>query len=550
MMCINMLKRRMRMRRWLGVFAMIVLIAASIPALAEEKPLYPIRENGLWGYMNRQGETVIPAQWGQTWPFDGDTALVSTFQHDMYMDIFGDGLIDRNGNYLIEPREHVLIENDRYAYRICDENEPDCEGFYDKASGFYLPPQPQYKYVMLWGEDGKGPVAVENAQGFTGYLDRTTGETAIPFRYTGDSDDVCFRNGYARPADEIIVVDAVGHELAMGTQMHLIDGLGRELTFENGISPISTVFNGRFIYSATNPVSEETEDQEPDDGDAYLGNGEKIIPPYNSIDALTGEKTEMPDWYTSSNEDSFAGLGIAAVDGTMLSEPNPDLWHIWEPDSDGMLCILADTESGSLCGHMDLDGNVIVPPRYDILTGGSIPRYSFSNGYAVIENWEESDPDSSRWVILDTAGNEIFSRPGYGADDIRFFLDDGGVLEDGLLWYSIKKTDETGGHAWYGYFGLMKIQDGKAEFLTEPVFEQHIGGIIQSEDLSDRVDFAEGLHPVRINGQWGYINKRAEMVIQPVWDEAASFHDGLALVEKNGKLSYIDHDGSVVWQEK
>lgn len=83
MMCINMLKRRMRMRRWLGVFAMIVLIAASIPALAEEKPLYPIRENGLWGYMNRQGETVIPAQWGQTWPFDGDTALVSTFQHDM-----------------------------------------------------------------------------------------------------------------------------------------------------------------------------------------------------------------------------------------------------------------------------------------------------------------------------------------------------------------------------------------------------------------------------------------------------------------------------------
>ena len=124
------------------------------------------------------------------------------------------------------------------------------------------------------------------------------------------------------------------------------------------------------------------------------------------------------------------------------------------------------------------------------------------------------------------------------------------MLEDGLLWYSIKKTDETGGHAWYGYFGLMKIQDGKAEFLTEPVFEQHIGGIIQSEDLSDRVDFAEGLHPVRINGQWGYINKRAEMVIQPVWDEAASFHDGLALVEKNGKLSYIDHDGSVVWQEK
>ena len=147
---------------------------------------------------------------------------------------------------------------------------------------------------MLWGEDGKGPIAVENDQGFTGYLDRTTGETAIPFRYTGDSDDVCFRDGYARPADEIIVVDAVGHTLAMGARMHLIDGLGRELAFENGIFPVSTVFNGRFIYSMTIPVSEETEAREPEDGDAYLGNGEKIVPPYQSVDALTGEKTENP----------------------------------------------------------------------------------------------------------------------------------------------------------------------------------------------------------------------------------------------------------------
>ena len=33
-------------------------------------------------------------------------------------------------------------------------------------------------------------------------------------------------------------------------------------------------------------------------------------------------------------------------------------------------------------------------------------------------------------------------------------------------------------------------------------------------------------------------------------DGAASFHDSLALVEKNRKLSYIDHDGVIVWQEK
>lgn len=537
------------MKRCSALFLVLLLIAASSPALTEEEPLYPIRENGLWGYMNRQGEAVILPQWGQAWPFDGNTALVCRFPHERDMQKNGDGLIDRNGNYLIAPRDHVNIEPYPYAYRICDENEPDGEGFYDKASGFYLPPQPQYKFVMLWGEDGKGPIAVENDQGFTGYLDRTTGETAIPFRYTGDSDDVCFRDGYARPADEIIVVDAVGHTLAMGARMHLIDGLGRELAFENGIFPVSTVFNGRFIYSMTIPVSEETEAREPEDGDAYLGNGEKIVPPYHSVDALTGEKTEMPEWYSRWEENSLVGLGIAAVDGTILSEPNPGLWHIWEPDPDGMLCILADTESGSLCGHMDLDGNVIVPPRYRIDLGGAIPYYFFSNGYAVIEDCGTNWPDTERWIILDTAGNEIFSHPGYGTDGSFFSLDEEGVLESGLLWYAVRKPDETGGDRWYGHFGLMRIQDGKAEFLTEPIYENHIGGIFDTEDYEDRVDFSEGLHPVRIDGKWGYINQQAETVIQPAWDGAASFHDGLALVEKEGKLAYIGHDGAPVWRE-
>ena len=53
-----------------------------------------------------------------------------------------------------------------------------------------------------------------------------------------------------------------------------------------------------------------------------------------------------------------------------------------------------------------------------------------------------------------------------------------------------------------------------------------------------------------MNGLWGYINEQAETVIQAVWDKASSFREGLALVEKDGKLAYIDHAGDVVWQEK
>ena len=34
-----------------------------------EEALYPFRENGQWGYMNRLGETVIPPQWADAAPF-------------------------------------------------------------------------------------------------------------------------------------------------------------------------------------------------------------------------------------------------------------------------------------------------------------------------------------------------------------------------------------------------------------------------------------------------------------------------------------------------
>ena len=39
-------------------------------------------------------------------------------------------------------------------------------------------------------------------------------------------------------------------------------------------------------------------------------------------------------------------------------------------------------------------------------------------------------------------------------------------------------------------------------------------------------------------------------VIPPQYSRADNFCDGLALVEKDGKLMYIDHSGAVVWEEE
>lgn len=61
------------------------------------------------------------------------------------------------------------------------------------------------------------------------------------------------------------------------------------------------------------------------------------------------------------------GYGIAKTDGTILYGPDPALWKIWEPDGDGMLCIVSED---GLLGHMDQSGRVIVEPKYRIGTGG------------------------------------------------------------------------------------------------------------------------------------------------------------------------------------
>ena len=63
--------------------------------------------------------------------------------------------------------------------------------------------------------------------------------------------------------------------------------------------------------------------------------------------------------------------------------------------------------------------------------------------------------------------------------------------------------------------------------------------------------FDEGLQPVgNEEGKWGYMNTHGEMTIQFAYDRAEPFFDGLALVEKDGKLMYIDHGGAVVWEER
>lgn len=51
------------------------------------------------------------------------------------------------------------------------------------------------------------------------------------------------------------------------------------------------------------------------------------------------------------------------------------------------------------------------------------------------------------------------------------------------------------------------------------------------------------LYPVEINGKWGYINQNGKIVIEPEFEAARPFSEGLAIVYLDGAHGYIKSDG-------
>jgi hypothetical protein len=55
-----------------------------------------------------------------------------------------------------------------------------------------------------------------------------------------------------------------------------------------------------------------------------------------------------------------------------------------------------------------------------------------------------------------------------------------------------------------------------------------------------------GLFPVNMGGKTGFINREGKLIINPQYDNASNFYDGLALVTTGGKSGYIDKEGKTV----
>jgi len=73
-------------------------------------------------------------------------------------------------------------------------------------------------------------------------------------------------------------------------------------------------------------------------------------------------------------------------------------------------------------------------------------------------------------------------------------------------------------------------------WITEPIYDS-----IDEISLSD-----EELIPVKKDSKWGFININGTITIEPRFDYALSFSEGLACVQINNKWGYIDSTGQII----
>ncbi|MCQ2152629.1 MAG: WG repeat-containing protein [Bacteroidales bacterium] len=340
----------MTMKRLMLVWVMILCLVL-LGARAEEEnasALYPIRESGLWGYMNRAGDVVIEPHWDWAGDFSGPVAIVAENGDDRQA-VYG--VINTDGEFVV-PAMYAQIED--YGdfliiFEVGDNPDGDLVGWYDKSSGYFQ--EPVYQEIDDTPTDSDlilVTLSIDGEQGdlviHSAYCRRDTGEIAFLFDYVGEPYTLgTFHKGYAYWLIEN----------ADGFDAFLLNTDGARVTFPSGIRPVSDVC----------------------DGVLRIANDEDLV-------------------------------GLARPDGTIVLPPTYD-WI--ENPSEGRIFFEQGDRLGvmDLEGNEILSATFEWDPGWNVYGGGE--EHFYHNGYALVVLCDDENVRS--YVFLNRDGKVVFSAP-------------------------------------------------------------------------------------------------------------------------------------------
>ena len=115
---------------------------------------------------------------------------------------------------------------------------------------------------------------------------------------------------------------------------------------------------------------------------------------------------------------------------------------------------------------------------------------------------------------------------------------EGEVIEEDLMCHALPEQQlEDGAIAVMTLSGQWGYLLDTGEWLVEPQFDTAWG-------------FQEGLALIYQDGKWGYIDRQGEVRIAPQFDYAEDFHNGMAEVRVGGLRGLIDSNGAYLIEPK
>ncbi len=215
----------------------------------------------------------------------------------------------------------------------------------------------------------------------------------------------------------------------------------------------------------------------------------------------------LGDLYSVKASNSY--MGLVDKSGKFVVPPEydkiekivPEPEETWRRRKDFSPNLFTVWKSG-LCGLVDESGKLLVPVKYENIK-------SFNRGYAVVEK-------QGNYGMIDSKGKFLLE-PEYKM--ITMYDDVIAALDHKTHWTVFNSNGEK----------LPIKIDGAISDDSEPWLSDGLAGVV-------------------IGDKCGYINRKGELVIQPIYEFVRRFSSGYGLVQQNGLFYFIDTTGRRVLQ--
>ena len=188
-------------------------------------------------------------------------------------------------------------------------------------------------------------------------------------------------------------------------------------------------------------------------------------------------------------------------------------------------------------GYMDHEGQVTITPQFDA-------AWPFSEGRALVQQ-------DGLFGYIDTHGEIVIP---FRYRDAWYFSNGLAPVLDDTTWSFI---DELGSIVVSRVFdvdlggrdaGVQSVELDRVRVDGRYGFKNVAGQIVIDPQFDQAWNFVDGLARVQVKGKWGFIDRTGKLLIDPKFDVAWDFEDGLARVKVGDAFGYVNTSGDYVWE--